>query len=142
MRNLDRDRRPVWIAPYEGRTPEVDEEGHLTGSYALSYGEPRLFWPTVTVMRGWTWNMFWGRAHDYDRVVRIDDPVWWVDENAVLYIDTPLWKYGDFAALTRAVLAGEDVLDGCEPDYAVKRVGHGKSYTIFTVDKIEGVEMR
>ena len=143
MRNLDRDRRPVWIARYAGKTADVDEDGRLTGTYSLSYEEPTLFWPTVTVMRGWTWTMFWGKAHDYDRVVRIDDPDWWVDENAVLYIDTPVWKYGSLEALRRAVANGDDdILDDIEPDYTVKRIGHGKSYTIFTVDKIEGVEMQ
>lgn len=131
----------MWIAKFVGKVPD-EEDGRLTGTYTLEYGEPELFWPTVTVMRGWTWNMFWGRAHDYDRVVRIDDPCWWVDENAVLYVDTPLWKYGSFKALAQAVLDGEDVLEGCEPDYTVKRIGHGKSYTIFTIQKIEGVEMQ
>lgn len=143
MRNSDRDRRPVWIARYEGQVDVTDEQGRLTGRHEPQYGTPELFFPTVTVMRGYTWNEFWGRRHDYDRVVRIDDPLWWVDENAVLYVDTPLWKYGSFQDLWRAVLDGdEDVLDGCVPDYSVKRIGHGKSYTIFTIEKIEGVEMQ
>lgn len=135
----------MWIAPYEGKTADVDEDGRLTGTYTLTYGEPKLFWPTVTVMRGWTWNMFWGKAHDYDRVVRIDDPEWWVDENAILWIDTPLWAYGSMRNLKRKAACGcikpEDIKQ-LEADYTVKRIGHGKSYTIFTVDKIEGVEMK
>ncbi|MBQ9007411.1 MAG: hypothetical protein IJ092_13740 [Atopobiaceae bacterium] len=142
MRNQDRDRRPVWIAKYVGQVAETDEQGRLTGRHTPQYGEPQLFWPTVTVMRGYTWNEFWGKAHDYDRVVRIDDPLWWVDENAVLYIDTPLWKYGSFQELNRAVLDGTVDISDCEPDYTVKRIGHGKSYTIFTVEKIEGVQMQ
>ncbi len=139
---MDRDRRPVWIARYEGQVAQEDEQGRLTGKHVPQYGEPELFWPTVTVMRGYTWFQFWGRAHDYDRVVRIDDPEWWVDENAVLYVDTPVWKYGSRRALAQAVIDGTVDLSDVEPDYAVKRIGHGKSYTVFTIDKIEGVEMR
>lgn len=145
MRNQDRDRRPVWICRYEGQVAVEDDQGRLTGKHVPQYGEPELFWPTATVMRGYTWNVFWGRAHEYDRVVRIDDPNWWVDENAVLFIDTPLWKYGSQQALQRAVLDGtptSKILEGCEPDYGVKRIGHGTSYTIFTVEKLEGVEMQ
>ncbi|MBP3884066.1 MAG: hypothetical protein J6D54_03895 [Olsenella sp.] len=142
MRNMDRDRRPVWIARYKGQVAEEDEQGRLTGKHTPQYEEPELFFPTVTVMRGYTWNTFWGKAHDYDRVVRIDDPNWWVDENAVLYIDTPLWKYGSLQALNRAIVDGTVDISDCEPDYAVKRIGHGKGYTIFTIDKLEGVDMQ
>jgi len=139
---MDRDRRPVWIARLLRQEAEVDSEGRLTGRHVPVYDEPELFWPTVTVMRGYTWTVFWGRAHDYDRVVRIDDPECWVDENAVLYVDTPVWKYGGRRELVRAIVEGTVDLSDVEPDYSVKRIGHGKSYTVFTIDKIEGVEMR
>lgn len=116
MRNLDRDRQPVYIAHLEGFDADENEEGELTGEWRPTYTEPERFMPTVSATRGEAVNDFFGSLLDYDRQVTIDDPAFPAKETDALWID---------------------VSTDAPHDYLVKQVARKGSYTVMAAKHVE-----
>lgn len=116
MRNLDRDRRPVFIARFDELIAEQDDEGRYTGRHITERSEPVEFWPTVSATRGESSTDWFGNYIEYDRTITIDDPHFEVDEADVLWLEKPI----------------------CEPhDYEVIRVARTGSYTVIAAKRVE-----
>lgn len=89
MRQLERERRGFWFAPYAGKTQLVDSEGRLTGEWRISYGAPQFFTGTISPRSGNTWGDGFGIGVDCDRTLIVDRIGLGIDEACVLWIDTP-----------------------------------------------------
>lgn len=87
MRCLDRDRRPVRYALWEGLSDGIDAEGRLTGEHAPVYSEPVEALASVSACRGAVEYDSFGADADYDRSVTFDDPALPIDEQTVFWID-------------------------------------------------------
>lgn len=116
MRNLDRDRRPVYISRFVGLVAETDSQGRYTGRNVPEREKPVEFWPTVSATRGEASTDWFGNYIEYDRTITIDDPSFKVDEADVLWLD-------------RAVDQPHD--------YEVKRVARTGAYTVIAAKRVE-----
>lgn len=90
MRLLDRNKRRIWYAQYQGRE-ELVEDGLVTGQYNTVYTAPTEIAANVSPARGSTEVRQFGDELDYDRVIVIESPSfvadeytrWWIDKNPV-----------------------------------------------------------
>ncbi len=87
MRQLERERRGVWFSRYEGKKQMVDEEGRLTGEWAVSYSKPELVACTVSPRTGNTWGDGFGIGVDCDRTIVVPETGLGIDEACVLWVD-------------------------------------------------------
>lgn len=120
MRNLDRDRTPVWVCRYKGIEAVEDEHGRLTGRNRVAYEDPCKFYPTASAARGDAVGSAFGMQLDYDRTLTIDDRDFRISEADVLYIDN---APGD---------------DGSVPyDHIVKKVARTANFCVVAVKRVE-----
>lgn len=116
MRCMDKSRHGVFVSRFEGKRPETDSQGRLTGRHEMSYTEPVEVLASVSSARGQAQDSMFGLNLDYDRIVAIDDPSFAIDESSRVWI--------------------EHAAD--EPfDYAVKCVSRSESYTVVAVKRVE-----
>lgn len=116
MRNIDRDRRRVYISRFGRLVPEQDEEGRFTGRHVTERSEPVEFWPTMSAARGEAQTDYFGNYIDYDRTITIDDPGFEVEESDVLWLDKPIHE---------------------SHDYEVKRVARTAGFTVIAAKRVE-----
>ena len=115
MRNLDRDRKRVFVARLGGMEMGYDEDGLPTGETVQTYSEPEPFYPTISMTRGNAVDDMFGNMLEYDRTLTVDDPDFEVSESDILWIDAQ--PSGD-------------------PDYSIKAVRRSGSYTVIAVKKV------
>lgn len=85
MRTVQRNKRKIWYALYNGVTDVVDSDGNYTGEQAVSYGKPTLAKMNVSAGRGKAEietfgvdNPFTCVAVTDDLVTAFDtDTIWW-----------------------------------------------------------------
>lgn len=128
MRCLDRDRRWVLVSLYEGKEPEVDAEGRITGRHVVKRSEPFAVLASVSAAKGTAQDSVFGQALDYDRTVIVDDPGIDVAETSVLWVDCVDGRSAEPPEASEA--------DGGY-DYVVKRVARTPSYTAMAVKRVE-----
>ena len=87
MRQLERERRGAWFAKYEGKRQLTDEEGRLTGEWAVAYSKPELLKCTVSPRTGNTWGDGFGIGVDCDRTVVVPEIGTGLDEACVMWVD-------------------------------------------------------
>ena len=73
MRTLDRNRREIWYAQYEGKEAIRDENGLLTGDYKLLYGEPQKLLLNYSAGVSRINLTTFGISEDYDRAMVTTD---------------------------------------------------------------------
>lgn len=120
MRNLARDTQPVYIARYIGKVMQ-QVNGKLTGKHIVSYSNPVVFYPSVTMARGQSQGDFFGVNLDYEKVLTIDDPTFAVSETDVLFVDVPAGK--TFSELPY--------------DYTIKKVARKGDFTVIAIKRVE-----
>ena len=132
MRQLSRERRTVWIAPYEGKVQRVDSHGRLTGVYDVSYGKPVSYSPTLSPCSGNVISDGFGLGEDYDRTMILDEVGLPIDEASVVWIDRvpELERDG-------SLKLGDDMLPAVPWDYVVGKVAESYSFTNIAVKKVE-----
>lgn len=103
MRLLDRDRRSVRYALWEGMAEEIDAEGRRTGNHVPSYGEPVEALASVSADRGTVESDSFGTDVDYDCTVTFDDPSLPIDDQTVFWIgrESGPWSHKVAAAPAR-----------------------------------------
>lgn len=69
MRDLCRNRQPVWYAQYLGEQPILDEDGYETGNTAPAYSEPVKAMLNISPATGDTENQLFGTFADYTHTV-------------------------------------------------------------------------
>ena len=73
MRTLQRNKRTIWYALYNGVTEVVDEDGNYTGEQEVSYGEPIQARMNVSGGRGQAEIELFGVDNPFTKTAVTDD---------------------------------------------------------------------
>ena len=73
MRTVQRNKRTIWYALYNGVTEVVDEDGNYTGEQEVSYGEPIQARMNVSGGRGQAEIELFGVDNPFTRTAVTDD---------------------------------------------------------------------
>ena len=132
MRDLIRDKQPLWYSNYSGKTPVVDEWGNETGEYAISRTNPLHYEANIRAARGEVVTRQFGEEELYDRVIATHDMSCPISEDSVLWVDiTPeLDANGKLAVDT----AGEVITPH---NYVVKRVAKSLTNILIAISKVD-----
>lgn len=87
MRDLERDNQPMYYALFVSKTDLVG--GKHTGKFVITYGTPELFPCNISPDKGAVGLEAFGSLATYDRVISTSDMTCPIDENSILWIDTP-----------------------------------------------------
>ena len=87
MRTLQRNKREIWYALYNGVTDVVDDDGNYTGEQTVSYGTPTLARMNVSGGRGQAEIELFGVDNPFTHTAVTDDlttefttdTIWWFD---------------------------------------------------------------
>lgn len=116
MRTLERNKRLIYYALYEGDELIFDEYGNDTGASRLIYSEPLPYRLNVSAARGESSTRQFGDTENYDKVLVTTDMDIPITETSLLWIDS---------------------LDTTKPhDYIVKKVAKGLNSISFAVTKV------
>ena len=88
MRTLQRNKRTIYYALYNGETEAQDSSGNYTGEITISYDAPVAIKANVSPATGQSNQEMFGNLTDYDRVIITDDVSLLIDENSILWVDT------------------------------------------------------
>lgn len=132
MRQLEREKRGFWFAPYAGKTQLVDEGGRLTGEWVISYGKPRFFTATISPRSGNTWGDGFGIGVDCDRKIVIDKIGLGIEETSVLWVDSEpsVDEYGN-------LVLDENKEPATPFDYTIVMVAESYNFTAIAIKKAE-----
>lgn len=145
MRNLERNKRPVWYRLCEGREPVLDEDGADTGETAVAYAPPVMVRANVSPATGSSSQELFGVGVEYDRVVQLPGAGWPVDERTVLYVsraptgEPVTWDgaSGEWRSQVGS-FSGAATYDryASGADYAVVRVAESLNQTSLAIRKV------
>lgn len=91
MRCLNRNKKVITYALYQGKQEIVDSNGNRTGEYKVTYGNPTQIETNVSANRGVTDLELFGTNIIYDRTFVVDDINCEIDEYTKLWVDTPVY---------------------------------------------------
>lgn len=132
MRSLEREKRGFWVAKFLGKQQIEDEQGRLTGEYALTYTNPELVIGTVSPRSGNTWGDGFGIGVDCDRTVIFDKIGMNLDESCIIWVDEKP-RLDD----TGALVLDELGLPVTPNDYTVSMVAESYNVTMLAIKKAE-----
>lgn len=87
MRTIQRDKRPVAYAFYQGMTELMDEENNYTGEYQLSYTTPVKTLMNVSGGRGQADVSLFGLTDTFARTATTDDLETPFDTSTVFWVE-------------------------------------------------------
>ena len=122
MRNLDRNKQPLWYCLYEGKTEIVDDDGYGTGEFGVAYAKPVRAMGHVTAASGDAAVEQFGIGTKYDKVVQLQGTDWPIEESTVLFVDHEPPDDFDPSAV--------------EFDYTVTRVSKSLNQTSVAISKV------
>ena len=95
MRDLRRNRQPVWYAQFLGEQPILDDEGNDTGETGPSYTEPAKAMVNVSPATGTVDDQLFGNFTDYTHTIATarEFPV---DEQTVMWVEVTTDRPHDF----------------------------------------------
>ncbi len=85
MRNLNRNRRPIYYALRTGEKVNVDEYGNETGERTPTYGDPIALCCNVSAASGQEAVQAFGSFTGYSRTMCVADTTCPIDEESVLW---------------------------------------------------------
>lgn len=85
MRCLNRNKREIYYALYEGETPIIDEYGNETGESTLNYGEAVALRCNVSSAMGEDVVQAFGNFTNYTRVLCVADRNCPIDEDSIVW---------------------------------------------------------
>lgn len=88
MRVVNRNRRPVAYAFYEGTTELTDENGNFTGEFQVNYSDPVRALMNVSGGRGQANVRLFGIGSEFDRTIVTDDLETPFSTDTVFWIET------------------------------------------------------
>lgn len=132
MRQLEREKRGVWFARYEGKRQLEDEEGRLTGEWVVSYSKPERLSCTLSPETGNTWGDGFGIGVDCDRTLIVDAIGTGLDETCILWVERrpELDADGNLAL-------DEDGNSKVPNDYTASMVGESFNFTSAAIKRAE-----
>ena len=89
MRTAQRNKREIWYSLYQGETVLTDSNGDYTGETEITYSFPAQIRANVSPATGQSDLEMFGNLADYDRVIVTDEVNIPINENSVLFIDSP-----------------------------------------------------
>lgn len=102
MRVVNRNRRPVAYAFYEGTTELTDENGNFTGEFQVNYSHPVRALMNVSGGRGQANVRLFGIGSEFDRTIVTDDLTTPFSTDTVFWIETD----PAYAAIAGEAIAG------------------------------------
>ena len=88
MRGMVRNKSKFYYASYIGKTEILDEYGHRTGEYEISYSDPIECFGNVSAAQGEMQSRQFGESESYDKVIVLDDRNAPITEHSILWVDT------------------------------------------------------
>ena len=85
MRGLNRNKRKLYYALYEGEIPNIDEYGNETGESTPSYGEPIELRCNVSSAMGEDVVQAFGNFTNYTRVICAGTANCPIDEDSIIW---------------------------------------------------------
>lgn len=136
MRVVNRNRRPVAYAFYEGTTELTDENGNFTGELQVNYSEPVRALMNVSGGRGQANVRLFGIGSEFDRTIVTDDLETPFSTDTVFWIETD----PAYAAVSGEAIAGLSAAgkrhDG-EFDYRVVRVARTINQVVLGLTEVD-----
>lgn len=131
MKCLERNKVEFWYALYTGREAMTDDDGNITGEYALLYGQPAHFRANISAAKGETESRQFGENLVYDRVIVSDKTCPPIDEYSILWVDiVPALDNDGNLSLT------DDGEIATPHDYIVKKVAPGLNQVSIAISKV------
>ena len=119
MRDLRRNRQPIWYAQYLGSEPTTDEDGYETGGSTPIYSEPTKAMLNISPATGVAENQLFGNFADYTHTIATarEFPF---DEQTIMWVGVPTDAPHNFKVMRVAkslnswvfALKAENVRDG------------------------------
>ena len=88
MRTVQRDKRPVWYAFYDGVTELMDSDGNYTGEYSVQYTTPVKTLMNVSGGRGQADIALFGLTQTFARTATTEDLETKWNTETVFWIET------------------------------------------------------
>lgn len=132
MRQLERESRGFWWAKYLGKVQETDDQGRLTGEWAIAYSDPQRVVGTVSPRSGNTWGDGFGIGVDCDRTLVIDEVGLGIDESCILWVESEP-ELSDDGSLK----VDGDGLMTVPNDYTIVMAGESYNFTALAIKKAE-----
>lgn len=99
MRNLEINKKPIYVLNYQGEEDVVDSNGNYTGEKNIVYKPKKLFKTHISGARGSSQSEIFGTDIKYDKsfVLTISEfEELGIDENSVFFVDMkPTYKNGN-----------------------------------------------
>lgn len=123
MRNLIKNKRPIYLVNYKGEENEVDSQGNLTGEKTIKYYPKKLIKVNISGARGSSQSEVFGTETNYDKsfVLSVESfKELGITENSVFFVDIKP-KY-----------------DGNNPlyDYRVERIADTLNEVVIAITKV------
>lgn len=125
MKTLLRNLRTFWYCLYDGKVELEDEDGNVTGDYAVQYQDPVALRGNISTARGTVQDEVFGQDISYDRVIILDDPNCPIDENTVLFVDKEPEMVSD-GTVSRPLF-----------DYVVRRVARSLNSVAYAIERAD-----
>lgn len=93
MRVLKRNKKPFYYYIYKDKVPIVDENGHKTGEYTLTYYPPVQCKGNISAGGGDAQVELFGTNISYSKVILLDDVSSPITETTLLCVDIPPADY-------------------------------------------------
>ena len=117
MRCLERNKKLVYYADYQGTEDVLDNDGYATGEAAPKFSSPFPLKINVSPATGESATRLFGDILDYDKTLVTSDVNLSINEQSVLWVDTS---------------------DVSKPyDYIVKKVARGLDSILIAIKKVE-----
>lgn len=87
MRALEKNKRKIYYALYNGKTSLTDSQGYLTGEFSISYGQITSMYINISPGRGESDLELFGTNISYDHVMTTTDLNCPINENAVVWYE-------------------------------------------------------
>ena len=124
MRCLRRNKVPFAYALFEKAEPHYDEYGNETYEQDVSYRKPIRGKANISPARNVDIVQLFGTDVNYDKVLVLDDPKLPIDENTVLWVDTP-------------PVMNEDGTTDTPHDYIVRKVARSLNSVAIAIAKVD-----
>lgn len=122
MRCLERNKKRFYYCQYLYKTAVTDSQGYSTGEYAAKYGDAILTEGNISPASGVGTNEIVGISGRYSRTIVLDDPIFPMEINDVLFVD----KEPEYDANGSPIY-----------DYVVKGVARSLNFVSYSIEKVD-----
>lgn len=86
MRDLNRNKRTLYYAPYLGETDILDNNGNLTGESEPTYGDIKTLRVNISASAGTEATEAFGGFNNYTRTITVSDTSCPLDEDSIVWL--------------------------------------------------------